>query len=107
MHSGVNQKLVEKRRFPRNKCSIDVEYPEDFQTHYKAVISDINQAGAFIETRKLPDIGKDILMRIHLPALPKPVAIIGEVVRHNSSGMGVKFNMRVGASAINSFIKSL
>ena len=107
MHTTVKQKLVEKRRFPRNKCSINVEYPDDLETHHKAIISDINQRGAFIDTRKFLDIGQDILMRVHLPVLPKPMAIIGEIVRHSSSGMGVKFNMESGVSAINSFIKSI
>jgi len=46
-------------------------------------------------------------MMIHLPALPKPMAIILEVVRHDPNGMGVKFNKGSGASAINSFIKSI
>ena len=105
MHNIAKQKLVEKRRFFRNECSVNVEYPDDSGTHNKGIISDISHGGAFIDTRKVLEIGQDILMRVHLPELPKPMAMIGEVVRHSPNGMGVRFNMTFGISAINSLLK--
>ena len=83
-----------------------MEYSDDLETHHKAVIRDINQAGVFIDTRKIMDIGQDMLIKIHLPGLPKPMAVMGEIVHHSNKGMGVKFNMEFGVSAIKAFIKS-
>ena len=107
MHSALKQKLVEKREYPRNRCSVNVEYSDDLETHREAIISDISPGGAFIDTQNFLGNGQDILMKVQLPGLPKPMAIIGEVVHHNSDGMGVKFNTGLGASAINSFVKSI
>ena len=106
MHTSAKQTLIEKRKFLRNKCYLNVEYSDDLETNHRAVISDINQAGAFIDTQKIMDIGQDMLIKIHLPGLPKPMAVMSEIVHHNNKGMGVKFNMEFGASAINAFIKS-
>ena len=106
MHVSAKQTPIEKREFQRNKCRVNVEYSHDLETHHKAVISDITQAGAFIDTHKILNIGQDMLMKIHLPGLPKPMAVMGKIIRHSDKGMGVKFNMAFGVSAINSFIKS-
>ena len=107
MQPVLKQNFVEKRKYPRNRCFFNVEYSDDFQTNRKAVISDINQGGAFIDTQDILDVGQDILMKVQLPGLPKPMAIIGEVVHYNPNGMGVKFNPDLSTSAINSFIKSI
>lgn len=107
MHATIKQKSIEKRKFQRKKCSLHVAYSDNTVTHRRAIISDIHQGGAFINTRNRLDIGEDFLMKVHLPGLPMPMAIIGEVVRYNSDGMGVKFDMEFGASAINSFIRSI
>ena len=106
MQTNIEQKPIEKRKFPRKKCYVNVEYPDDLATHHKAIIRDINQAGAFINTREFLDIGQDILMQVHLPGLPKPMTVIGEIIRHGINGMGVKFNLKFGISAINAFMKS-
>ena len=107
MHATVKQKSIERRKLPRKKCAVTVAYSDDTGTHRQAVIRDMNQGGAFINTRNCLDVGEDFLMKVHLPGLPMPMAIIGEVVRYNSDGMGVKFNMQFGASAIHSFVRSI
>ena len=107
MFASVKQSAVENRQHPRKECSVSIEHANYSETNRKAFISNISQGGAFVHTRDFPDIGQDVLMKVQLPNLPKPMAIMGEIVHRNSDGMGVKFNMRLGASAINSFIKSI
>ena len=107
MLACVKEKTVETRKYPRKKCSVRVGYADYFETNRITIISDISQGGAFIHTHDFLDIGQDILMKVKLPGLPKPMAIIGEVVRHHPDGMGVKFNLGLGTSAIRSFITSI
>ena len=101
------QKSVEKRKYARKKCSINVGYGAYLDTNHIAIIKDISQGGAFIGTDCFLDIGQDILLKIQLPGLPKPMGIIGEIVWHHPNGMGVKFKMGFGASVIESFIENI
>ena len=101
------QKLIEKRKYPRKNCSINVGYAAYLDTNHIAIIKDICQGGAFIDTNSFLDIGQDILLKIQLPGLPKPMGIIGEIVWHHPNGMGVKFKMGFGASVIESFIENI
>jgi Tfp pilus assembly protein PilZ len=101
------QKLTEKRKYPRKSCSINVRYAAYLDTNHIAMMKDISQGGAFINTNSFLDIGQDILLKIQLPGLSKPMGVLGEVVWHHPHGMGVKFKMGFGASVIESFINNI
>jgi Tfp pilus assembly protein PilZ len=101
------QNYLEKREFRRKKCFINVGYAAYLDTNHIAVIKDISRGGAFIDTQSFLDIGQEVLLKIQLPGLPKPMGIIGEVAWHHPIGMGVKFKMGFGASVIESFMDTI
>jgi len=94
----------EKREHLRKKCATTVGYAAYLDTNHTAIIKDISQGGAFIKADCLPDIGQSILLTIQFPDQTRPVTIIGEVIWHGPSGMGVKFMMGLHASLVESFL---
>ena len=100
------QKHVEKRKHSRKKSSINVEYAAHLDTNQIAVIKNLSQEGAFIETQSQFEIGHNFLMQLYLPGQPKPLSVIGEVIWHNDSGMGIRFKIGFDTTVFESFFKS-
>ena len=54
-------------------------------------IKDIGRCGMFIQTERTFDVGEKIIMRFQMPISRKIFKIVGEIVRYEATGIGVKF----------------
>ena len=95
--------IKEKRKSSRKKCSARVGYAY-LDSNHTAIIENISQEGAFINSKSLPDIGKKLLMTIKFSEDSEPISIIGEVVWLSPRGIGVKFNSGFDAGLIESYL---
>jgi Tfp pilus assembly protein PilZ len=78
------------RKHPRKQRVIPVEL--EVKDHFfMESIKDISKGGVFVETESSFSIGEEIKMSIQLPNRSKPLEVIGEIVRSNPRGIGVKF----------------
>ncbi len=57
----------------------------------KDFIKDISGGGMFIETRKSFSVGHDISLTFQLPSNRKRYKVVGEIIRSETTGIGVKF----------------
>lgn len=89
-----DDKDAEKRRHPRKPCSIMVDYATQDRA-FKDYIRDISKGGVFIETSNFFDLGQEFIMTFSVPSQSKPFKFIGEVVRTDKRGVGVRFKKNV------------
>jgi uncharacterized protein (TIGR02266 family) len=87
----------DQRVDPRVPVSLKVSYKtyDDFIVEYT---KNVSRQGMFIRTRRPHEIHDAVHLFLHVPGLPDPVHIIGEVVRVNihavhdeDAGIGLKF----------------
>ena len=78
------------RKYPRKRWVIPVDLKIKDQT-FKEFIKDISKGGVFIETQTPFSVGQEIRLHIQLPNKSRPLEIVGEIVRSNVQGVGVKF----------------
>ena len=78
------------RKYPRKRWVIPVDLEIKDQT-FKKFIKDVSKGGVFIETQKPFSVGQEIRLHIQLPNKSKPFEIVGEIIRSNPQGIGVKF----------------
>jgi Tfp pilus assembly protein PilZ len=78
------------RRYHRKPLLIPIDYTTKFVA-FKDVIKNISASGVFIETRMPFTVGQDITMVFRLPRSRKLIQAMGEIVRSDSHGIGVKF----------------
>ncbi|HOO91449.1 MAG TPA: PilZ domain-containing protein [Syntrophales bacterium] len=81
---------IDSRRGSRKSCFILVDLSADDRSSQE-VMRDISINGAFIQTGQSLEIGKRIILSFSVPDFEKSFEMIGEVVRYNSEGIGVKF----------------
>jgi len=58
-------------------------------------IRDISRCGMFIETGRSFSVGENITVKFEVPSTRKIYKILGEVVRSQEKGLGVKFIRRI------------
>ena len=97
--SKKSKDFNEKRKYKRKGCSTSIGYAVLDKNH-TAVIENISNGGAFLDTLNPIDVGRDIAMKIQLTQGQKPIMIIGEVAWNSPRGMGVKFKMGFDSSLI-------
>ncbi len=94
--SQSRRKSVEDmRKHPRKPDLIPVEC----STHdvcFTNFINDISEGGVYIKTNAPFYVGQEIQLDFSLPETQNAIAVVGEVVRVDSQGIGVKFT-NVGA----------
>jgi Tfp pilus assembly protein PilZ len=78
------------RRHNRKPLLIPIEYTAKHLA-FRDVIKNISASGVFIETRMPFTVGQDIKMMFRLPRSRKLIQAVGEIVRSDSHGIGVKF----------------
>ena len=71
---------------------IEPENKNSPQMHY---IKDISRCGMFIETARGFKKGERILLTFRMPATRKLFKIIGEIVRYQPNGIGIKFRRQL------------
>ena len=89
----------EKRQYERKECSASVGYAFLDKNH-TAIIENISDGGAFLDTLNPVSVGHDIAMKIQLEQDQQPIMIIGEVAWNSSRGMGVRFKLGFDSSLI-------
>ena len=82
----------EKRKHERKPFFIVVDYSTEERV-YKDWIKNISAGGVFIETHMPFSVGQDVSLTFPLPNYQKYIKIIGEVVRIDLQGIGVRFKM--------------
>ena len=81
----------EQREHPRTPCSIITEY--DFNDRaYKGTIKDISLGGAFILSRHVPPINRQITQSFFFPNFEIPIRSKSKIIWVDANGFGVQFN---------------
>ena len=93
----------DRRRHPRQPCSLKVGYAT-MDLSFIDFITDINCWGVFIQSDKKVPIGESVSMTIPLHGEEQSIKIIGEVMWTGPQGMGVKFNMGINMSVLNTLL---
>ena len=96
--------LRNRRNHPRQACSLKVGYAT-MDLSFIDFITDINCWGVFIQSDKAVPVGESISMTIPLHGDEQSIKIIGEVMWSGPQGIGVKFNMGVSTTVLNSLLK--
>jgi Tfp pilus assembly protein PilZ len=96
---NAKKEVDEKRKTERNVYSAAVVVTIQGHTEME-YIRDISAWGMFVRTEKPVAIGENITMTIPHPDGNQTIKIIGEVVRSNSDGIGVKFKMGIDGTFI-------
>ena len=78
------------RRHDRFECQVDVDY-DIIDWTYQCSLRDISLGGAYIETEQPVKDGQKIVLTLSSPELESSCAIIGQVVRRDKNGIGVRF----------------
>ena len=58
-------------------------------------ISDISRGGMFIKTSSSFSVGKNVTIKFQMPASKKIFQLIGEIVRLQDNGIGIKFKRQL------------
>ena len=100
-----NNSVEERRKSRRTSCSTAVAYATQNLSSIE-YIQDISAWGVFIRTKTPVPIGEDITMTIPPQSgSNSSIKIIGEVVRANAKGIGIKFKMGIDDSVIKPVIE--
>lgn len=91
----------ERRKSTRKPCYRAIAYATRGFSSIE-YIKDISAWGLFIRTQKNISVGEDITMTVPTPGNDSTIKIIGEVVRRNSKGIGVKFKIGIDDSVVKS-----
>ena len=89
-------KGAESRRHARKPCAIPALI-EDKKRHVRGEILDASQGGVFITCEEPVPVGQKVSVMIPLKKKQKLVVRVGEVVRSDSKGIGVKFQPHLPA----------
>jgi len=93
----------ERRRAERHVCKTPVGYAiQDLS--FIDYIHDINAWGVFIQSDQNLPVGESILMSIPLFGNETAIKVVGEVVWTGPEGMGVRFDMGIGATTVQSIL---
>ena len=82
------------RTYLKNPWVILID-PEKEKTSYDYFVKDISRCGMFIETSQSFSVGQKITIKFQIPARKKIFKIIGEIVRYQKNGIGIKFKRRL------------
>lgn len=93
----------ERRRADRHACVHEVGYAIH-EASYIDYIQDINAWGVFIQSEKKVPVGESILLTIPLLSDGTSIKVVGEVVWSGDQGMGIRFDMGIGAAALQSVL---
>jgi hypothetical protein len=95
--------MTEKRAYPRKPCFIAVDYVSGGHLSRDFIVN-ISAGGVLIETHRPSPVREMVSMTFELPLSRAPIKIKGQVVRIESTGIGVGFRFfEKGASRSNGF----
>ena len=93
----------ERRRAVRHECVHEIGYAVQ-DASFIDYIQDINAWGVFIQSERKVPVGESILMTIPILCDETSIKVVGEVVWSGPEGMGVRFEMGIGATAMQSIL---
>ena len=95
----------DQRKYSRKDFLTIIDYNVG-NRHYRDFIQDVSASGVFIKTSRKFSAGQPILMTFMSPDNQKPFRIIGEIIRTQKNGIGVKFKLKsqVQEAAIKSIV---
>lgn len=93
----------ERRQADRHVCRHEVGYAIQ-DASYIDYIEDINAWGVFIQSEQRIPVGESILMTIPLLSNETSIKVVGQVVWSGPEGMGVRFDMGIGVTAVQSIL---
>lgn len=93
----------ERRKSTRHSCSLQVGCATP-DLSFIDYISDINCWGVFVQSDQLIPVGESIIMTIPLSGDDQSIKVIGEVMWTSPQGMGVKFNMGMDSTVLDTII---
>ena len=103
-HKPAKTDPKDRRNHARQACSLKVGYAT-MDLSFIDFITDINCWGVFIQSDKNVPVGESVSMTIPLHGDEQSIKIIGEVMWSGPQGLGVKFNMGVSTTVLNSLLK--
>jgi Tfp pilus assembly protein PilZ len=83
----------EKRKNPRRSTLIDITYSSDKRRVFEDFIRNLSAGGLYIETNLVTELGQQLNMTFTHPDSGAPIKVSGKIVRVDSGGIGVRFNM--------------
>ncbi len=83
----------ERRKYHRKDLFRIIDYNVGGQ-YYRDLIQDISGRGVIIKTVHTFSVGQSIIMTLMSPTSQKPFKIIGEIIRVQTAGIGVKFKIK-------------
>ena len=93
----------ERRRAVRHECVHKIGYAIQ-DVSYIDFIQDINAWGVYIQSEQKVPVGESILMTIPLLCNGTSIKVVGEVVWSGPEGMGVRFDMGIGITTMQSIL---
>jgi hypothetical protein len=93
----------EKRLYARMPCFLLADYVAE-GCAYTAFVKNISPEGAFIESPRPVPAGPDIALVISPVDEHNPIKVVGEIVRKDEQGIGVKFNPLAGCDFTDALI---
>lgn len=73
---------------------ISIDPEKTTETHVHS-LKDISNCGMFVETERNFTVGETIMITFRTPVSKKLIQMVGEVVRFQENGIGIKFKRRV------------
>ncbi|MBU1340914.1 MAG: PilZ domain-containing protein [Proteobacteria bacterium] len=92
--SGYEGSRRHTRTYLKNPWVVLLD-PEKEKKAYDYFIKNISRCGMFIETRRNFLVGEKITMKFQMPASQKLYKLMGEIVRFQKNGIGVKFKRQL------------
>ncbi len=92
--TGYDGSRKQPRTLLKNPWVVMID-PEKKRSVYNHLIRDVSRCGMFIETERSFGVGEKILMTFQMPASQKLFKIVGEIVRYQENGIGVKFKRQL------------
>lgn len=96
--AGYNGSRTQPRTYLKSPWVVRID-PENHSrvSHH---IRDISRCGMFIETEDRFCVGEKIFMTFQMPASKSLFKLVGEVVRFQKNGIGVKFKRQLKKKAV-------
>ena len=92
--TGLKGTRKQKRTTLKAPWFVSID-PQKATDRYEHSLKDISSCGMFIETKRSFTVGQHIRITFQTPVSRKLIQMVGEVVRFEESGIGVKFKRRV------------
>ena len=92
---AVKDWINDKREYPRKACQAEVIYSDNNRL-VQGMIINISASGLYLQPDSPFKVGEEITLTFEHPFAKKQMKVVGEIVRSDETGIGVKFNQNIG-----------